>query len=659
MADTLPPDPAPPAPDAARTESAPLDRAKAATRIVSGELTREECGSLWATLADKTTADKYRRVGLISDLAKFCIDSTMEIVSKGDAGQREALSALVRGELADASSRFEEQISAATEQKSYFLRLKSALFIFIDSTVAVDALTRAVAIDTDDQGLLWAFGRILQSLGQLERADLALRQLLELERQGDDHNNAAKSLVALADIAQARDDPALAATRRRDAVVLFEKGGDDADAAAQLRELADDECLLGEFEAAETDYKRAVAHYEKIDYADAFGDTLIALGGLARQREATDEAIALFERARDLAKAAGSQEVEAEARYALGLAHAEAGRGDEGIADLERAASLFEKLGKAVQLREVRREIAGIEARVPKPPPPPSEYPANTREYFWDRIIHGYVTDADAGAMLDLITRQARASMPAPAGAADAEDDRTLIDFKEVVLDVNVRADPQERVALSQLVECSIDKAVQRYETIVQAAVGDIKAEKLWSMGALFVTTAPQASRDAWQRLLAVSPDFHYARCAYGRLLERMNDVAGAEVTFREVFSRADGDPASQAMASDFLGELANHRGDDAAEASYMERSLQLYRQVGDDRGERITIGILGEIACRRGDVMVGEAYFNQALKLSESASDTDTTRRLLKWLVGIATQRGDGPAAARLSGRIAELAQS
>jgi tetratricopeptide (TPR) repeat protein len=298
-----------------------------------------------------------------------------------------------------------------------------------------------------------------------------------------------------------------------------------------------------------------------------------------------------------------------------------------------------------------------VTAGAPRPAPPPSSYPANTREYFWERIVGGYLGDADAAALLEFIAQAARTRNggTTPGGAAASDDFRTLTDFKEVVLDINQRGDAGERVALAALVGGDCAEAARRFDAVV-AIAGDDTRRALWIKGALFASVDPAVTRDAWERLLQVDPDFHYARCAYGRLLERMGDISGAEAAFREVISRAADDPASQAMGTDFLGTMARSRKDYESATHLFERSLQLYRQLGDARGERITVEMLGRIAFLRGEPAIAEAYLNEALELCERAQDAVGMKRLLERLALSADQRGDAASAGKLRARLASL---
>jgi tetratricopeptide (TPR) repeat protein len=326
------------------------------------------------------------------------------------------------------------------------------------------------------------------------------------------------------------------------------------------------------------------------------------------------------------------------------------------LEELRQAATLFEAENDAEALASVRKRIADLECRLPRPPPPPSPHPPDTREYYYERIVFQHLRDADAGALLEFITQQARAAGPAPAGAAEADDNRTRIDFKEAACEINDRGDASQRVVLGLLVEGSLEKAALAFEKVVGAA-GDRTRLALWMKGALFVTVAPAVSRYAWERLLAMWPDFHYCRCAYGRLLARLGDSGAAESAFREVLARVDGDPAMQAAATDWLGNLARQRGDSASEWSYMERSLRLYRKAGDAQGERMSLAVLGQAAERRGEHMVAEPYYQRSLLLSEQANDAKLTQPLLETLARIAVRRGDEAAAAGLRARRERLA--
>lgn len=676
-------------------ETSPVDRGALADRIVAGTLTHDEACSMWEALGDRATRARFEKFDLFEAWAQLCIDATMKVVTGDDEAQRAALGVLVRGDVQDAAARFEAIIDSGTAAPSRLLNRKAGLFIFVDPSIAADALVRSSALEPEDRALHWMLGCLYESEGDLERAEASLCRAYELEVRAGETGDAAQSMVKLAAVAEARKDGALAIERRREAAGLYERAADDAGAAEVLKRLGDDEFARDEFESAESDYARALGHYEKLEPGLAMADLLEGLCLLAFRREAWDLLLDWATRRRDLARTLNERPDQADAWFDIGAAcrglqrPAEAAEGysraielyaaegdlawqaeslealarllehEDKPADafeaLQQAAALHEKAGAEEKLGEVRKRMADLKRQLPRPPPPPSQYQPNTREYFFDRVVYHFLTDADAGAMLEFITRQARAGKPAPAGAAEADDNRTLTDFVEVVREINAREDPSEGAVLGLLVEGSIEKAAQIFEKVIGSAA-DRTQEALWTKGALFVTVAPATSRDAWERLLAIAPDFHYGRCAYGRLLARLGELDAAEAAFREVLARADGDAASQASATDWLGELAAQRGDTDAEWSYIERSLQLYRGAGDADGERRTLAVLGVMAGKRGERIMAERYFQEALAQSEQANDTTLARTLLEALAGFATLRGDAAAAAALQARLAEL---
>jgi len=594
---------------------------------------------------------------------------------EGFRQDRTALAALVRGDRDDASRRFDAEIERAGDENLQALNAKASLFMFVDPGISIDALQRALALDPQQRTLHWSLGCILEAMGRHGEAELSLHRAYELELQAGEFADAASSLMALARIAVEKKDDSLAAMRWREAVTLFERADNRGAAAEALSKLADNEVQHGDSDAAYDHYSRAIAHYQQIDAKEDEGKTLLARAEIERDRKSFDAALASIERARTLAAQAGSAWLECHSWSSRGFALADKedlaeasvsfkksadlavaagdesqqavmlwmhgdtlcdlGKPAEAAGELRQAAALFEKLGCQEELKQARESLARIGSKAPRPVPPPRQYPFDTREYYWDRILHGHLVESDASPMLAFITKaalDARGSTQAPTGAAPADDHRSLTDFGEVMLDFNDRADTDEQLVLSQLVSGRPDDAASRCETIV-ARGGEDAAKKLWCKGALFVTIDPAVTRDAWQRLLAISADFHYARCAYGRLLERMYDIAGAEAQFREVISRADGDPRSQSMATDFLGTMARAREDWPAATSYFERSLELYRKAGDALGERLTLEMLGHIAAQSGDVTVSEIYCaRRSISVSAIATPTLSSGCSRRW---------------------------
>jgi hypothetical protein len=171
-------------------ESTPVNRARLAERIISGQLTRDEAGGLWGAMADGPTVEKLKHRGLFDDYARTSIDVTMAIVSDGDDALRAALAALARGETADAANRFELLIAQATDHKSELLRFKAALYAFIEPSVATNAIRGRGARPRRHTAAMdaWPAAGSARGLG-IE----ASMQTFAIERVGED-NNAAQTL---------------------------------------------------------------------------------------------------------------------------------------------------------------------------------------------------------------------------------------------------------------------------------------------------------------------------------------------------------------------------------------------------------------------------------------------------------------------------------
>ena len=316
-------------------------------------------------------------------------------------------------------------------------------------------------------------------------------------------------------------------------------------------------------------------------------------------------------------------------------------------AAFRRAGELYASAGQeanhARMLSVLGSVLRDLESAKPRPLPPPSPHPPNTREYFWERIIGGYLTEDDATAMWQFITEAARP------GRSDAEKEfdeiASIADFNEVVLEINERADANERVVLAKLVEGQTSDAARRCDVIITQA-GDAQNDKLWYKGALLATVAPEIARDALQQLVQQMPNDHYARCALGRVLERLGDDAGAEATYRAVLTSADANHQDQARALDHLGYLARKRDNLDDAGPYFERALQLYREVGDANGIYATVKDLGRLAWQRGELVLAESFFRQALENAGERTDAEDVLNTLNDIAHVAEARGDFAAA-------------
>jgi tetratricopeptide (TPR) repeat protein len=286
-------------------------------------------------------------------------------------------------------------------------------------------------------------------------------------------------------------------------------------------------------------------------------------------------------------------------------------------------------------------------------PSPPSEYPLHSLEYFWQRITFGTVTEDDAAAMWTFIVSAAHAAHAN--SVDDAKAPTTRDDFKSAVLDINARGDAGERVALALLVQGATDEAATRCEAIVGKA-GDDPSDKLWCKGALFAPVAPSIARDAWQRLLQLRPDFHYARCVLGMVLKRLGDLRGAEAAYQSVVINASDDKKMQAWAVDKLGHMALRRRDLESAAHFFERSLQLNRELQDSAAVYLKLMRLAGIAESRENLVLAESYLQQALTVAGERTDAAGVLNALGAVSIMAEQRGDLAAAEDAARRAIDL---
>ena len=263
---------------------------------------------------------------------------------------------------------------------------------------------------------------------------------------------------------------------------------------------------------------------------------------------------------------------------------------------------------------------------------PSNAHPPDSNEYFWGRILSQTLTQEDALALWKRVGDAADA-VDAADGPADsareyfeavvegAERVATRNDFVATVLEINRNGDTDERLVLSMLAGGNFDKAEEISERIV-ANSGARQAEKLGSMGALFAPSHPAIARSAWERLLKLRPDFHYARLALGSVLERLDDNHAAIDQYHTVIKRARGDRESEAQAFERLGSLASRDDDDDDAERYYERALTIHRLRDDAAAVHRVLEQLADIAMARGDRAEAIARHREGLEAAMACGD-------------------------------------
>jgi DNA-binding SARP family transcriptional activator/predicted negative regulator of RcsB-dependent stress response len=156
---------------------------------------------------------------------------------------------------------------------------------------------------------IWSRGESLRMIGRLDEALRTLEQALRLCMESELKLGELYATLSVAFTLLASDRPAEAAPY--------------VDAAERLVEIVED--------------RRTLARY------------LLCRGELLRRQGRPDEAVPLYERARRQIIADGTERhLEIEVLFALGRAHADAGRAEAAVAALRRAADLAERLDAAV-----------------------------------------------------------------------------------------------------------------------------------------------------------------------------------------------------------------------------------------------------------------------------------------------------------------------
>jgi tetratricopeptide (TPR) repeat protein len=114
------------------------------------------------------------------------------------------------------------------------------------------------------------------------------------------------------------------------------------------------------------------------------------------------------------------------------------------------------------------------------------------------------------------------------------------------------------------------------------------------------------------------------ANILWGRALLSMGEYTDAEVRFNEALTIAETheQPNLKADSLRYLGVVDERLGNLSRAVDYYQRSLQLFRQIGDRRGEGKTLNQLGNILLLQGDHGGGKQYYDQFLSISREIGD-------------------------------------
>lgn len=108
-------------------------------------------------------------------------------------------------------------------------------------------------------------------------------------------------------------------------------------------------------------------------------------------------------------------------------------------------------------------------------------------------------------------------------------------------------------------------------------------------------------------------------------------------------------DPAPLARALGWAGFLATYQGDYGEATDLCERSLALWRELGEPRGVAAALGTLGILAKDRGHRQEARGLFEESLALYREAGDRSGAASMLGYLGILAVDRGDDAAARAL----------
>ncbi len=627
-------------PDAAGTSRSAL-----LAEFDGGTWTPDDALVLWSFLANEAGAKALAH--LFEFVKKNFLTAVATVMDGNDARERAALRLIVAGDYHQASNRFDEVFFVAPKDTRFaVLRRQAALLGPVIPSTATIALKAAADLSPGDRLSRWTLGLLLEQLGKLDEATGSLEQLLELELTAKRHSDAALTQVALARIAGKQGNKELDATRLREAAGLYYKEGEKAatDAAKHLERAATNPAARDEavkvYEAAAKAFQSAVDLFTKLGDDIGTATALTDLAGTFAHRGLYAQAESHAERALDLYTAAGEEEASIRAIVWLGAArasrdidaaHALFRRGLEiatrhGLKDAEQQFREMLSLGKTADSTGQASGPAQAAATpaATAPAAAQSQYPVNSREYFWDRILSRKLTAEDATALWKRLTVIAR---------GDAEDlkdgmPETVIDwhgtrndFVAVAVGLMPDASDLELGAIAMLSGELFDKAAKAYEQVV-AAAGDQQALKLGHFGVLFAPSRPDIARKAFERMLKLNPGFNDARFCLGSVLERLEDFGAAAVQYQAVIRNSGDDPRAEAKALENLASLAE-RDDEWDDAhDYYERALKTHRRQNDAAGVGRVLHHLSDVAHERDDLTGTIDYLRQALEVAMESGD-------------------------------------
>jgi tetratricopeptide (TPR) repeat protein len=268
--------------------------------------------------------------------------------------------ALEQGAVPDAVALWRAQLAQAPDDTLADLQLARAQGAGGDFAAAIERLTHLVARDGDDPRAWYELGKFSILQGEARRAvDDYLVRALVLYKRGRNPYGVALTTNALG-IGYGRLGQTDAAEEQyRKAVVLQDAIGNRRGVATSLRNLANVLSLRGAFDEAGTALTRARALNEALDDRTGLAAVDNELGVLAEERGDFRTALAAYQRALQ-----GWQQVDdaqglAQALNAIGFAYFELGRYDDAQSYWQRAASNAAGLGETGRVR-VRQNLGQL-----------------------------------------------------------------------------------------------------------------------------------------------------------------------------------------------------------------------------------------------------------------------------------------------------------
>ncbi|MBC8134574.1 MAG: tetratricopeptide repeat protein [Fibrella sp.] len=105
---------------------------------------------------------------------------------------------------------------------------------------------------------------------------------------------------------------------------------------------------------------------------------------------------------------------------------------------------------------------------------------------------------------------------------------------------------------------------------------------------------------------------------------------------------RAGGETVAQAKAVNAAGALALNQGDYAASQSLHERSLQIYRNLGDRQGVASVLNNLGNLASHQSKLTMARAFLEESLGICRESNDIKGVSKALSNLGNVMRLLGD-----------------